>query len=260
MSNNKSFINKANLRCKKHKKRVLEISQKVSALHIGGAFSCCEIIDTIYYYFLKNKPGRFILSKGHAAIMQYVILESLGILKKKTLDNYCSKTGSLGVHPEIFTPGIVASTGSLGHGLGIGAGIAIAEPKKDIFIVLSDGELMEGSVWENILFISSNRINNIIIIIDNNDLQSATRASDTHPELYPIKSKILSFGWDVKECNGHNQIEIIKKINQRNKKKPFALIAKTVKGNSISFMKNIPKWHYRSPNKTEYLKALQELS
>ncbi len=246
-------------RCKSHRLRVLEISQKVPAIHIGGSFSCCEIIDTIYYNFIIKNNSKFILSKGHAAIMQYVILESLGIIKKKDLENYCSKKGSLGVHPEIFTSGIEASTGSLGHGLAIGAGMAIANPKKDIFVVISDGELMEGSIWESILFISSNKINNIKLIIDNNNLQSATRATDTHPSLYPIKEKLKSFGWDAKDCDGHNSKKLFKKLNIKTKKKPFALIAKTIKGHPISFMKNVPKWHYRSPNQEELKKAIEEL-
>ena len=157
--------------------------------------------------------------------MQYVILESLGIIKKKDLENYCSKKGSLGVHPEIFTSGIEASTGSLGHGLAIGAGMAIANPKKDIFVVISDGELMEGSIWESILFISSNRINNIKLIIDNNNLQSATRATDTHPSLYPIKKNLGPLDGMLKIVMEHNSKQLFKKLKIKNKNKTFALIA-----------------------------------
>lgn len=212
------ILNSSKKRCKLHRLRILEISQKVPAIHIGGSFSCCEIIDLIYNNYIYKKKSKFILSKGHAAIMQYVVLENLGILKKKELENYCSKKGSLGVHPEIFTSGIEASTGSLGHGLAIGVGMAIANPNKLIFILISDGELMEGSIWETALFISSNKINNIRLIIDNNDLQSATRAKHTHPTLYPIKKKFISFGWDADECNGHDTIQILKKLDYKKKK------------------------------------------
>jgi transketolase len=251
-------IKKSKERCVKFRKRLLNISQKVSALHVGGSFSVVEILDTIYN-ILKNTNDKIILSKGHCGIIQYIILEHLKIIKKKTLDLYCQPNGTIGVHPEVFTKGIEASTGSLGHGLGIAAGMAIAKKKSKIFVVMSDGELMEGSIWENILTISSRSLNNLILIIDNNDLQSATRATDTHPTLYPITKKFRSFGWDSKSCNGHSSKEIFLKIKSRDKNKPFALIARTIKGYPISFMKNVPMWHYRSPNNEEYLKAIKEL-
>ena len=245
-------------RCKNYREKILKLSQKVSALHIGGAFSSVEIVDTIFNK-LKKKNDKFILSKGHAGILQYVVLNDLGFISNKTLYNYCTKNGILGVHPDYGNPGIEASTGSLGHGLAIAAGLAYKEKKKNIYVLLSDGELQEGSVWEATLLISSLKINNIIIIIDNNGLQSSTWARDTHPTLNPIKKKFLSFGWDAQTCNGHNYFEILKTISRRSKTKPFALIAKTYKGYPISFMKNKPVWHYRSPTRKEYLKALKEL-
>lgn len=258
----KRFQEISTIRRYKYRKRLLDLSQKVTALHIGGSFSCLEILDVIYNFLLNKKnKDKFILSKGHSAIMQYIILEDHKIIKKKDLDNYCQNTGSIGVHPEIFTPGIEASTGSLGHGLALGAGMALAQnhEKQIVYIVISDGELMEGSTWETALLISSLNIKNIILIIDNNDLQSATKATDTHPTLYPIDKKFKSFGWGVAKVNGHNQKEIINKILKRDKNKPFALVAKTIKGYPISFMKNIPFWHYRAPNKEEYKIALKEL-
>tara|TARA_B100000989_G_C19486644_1_gene447802 strand:- start:182 stop:967 length:786 start_codon:yes stop_codon:yes gene_type:complete len=254
------FKKNSDKRCINYRKMLLKISQGVTALHIGGSFSCFEILDSLYFYFNRKNKAKIILSKGHAGIAQYILLEKLKIISKKFLLSYCKKNSKLGVHPEIFNPGILASTGSLGHGLAIGAGMAIAEPKKKIYVVVSDGELMEGSVWEAALFISSNKIKNIILIIDNNDLQSATSNKDTHPTLKPLDKKFRSFGWDVRNCNGHNQKQIIDKINKRNKSKPFALIAKTVKGFPISFMSNKPIWHYRSPNKEEFNKANRELN
>lgn len=252
-------IKKAKERCKKFRLRLLELSQNVSALHIGGSFSCCEILDSIYN-ILKRKNDKVILSKGHTGVMQYIILEHLNIISTKVLNGYGQKNGKIGVHPEYGTPGITASTGSLGHGLGIGAGIAISQKKNEnVYVVISDGELMEGSTWEYILFISSYKINNIILIIDNNDLQSATRASDTHPTMYPIKSKLKSFGWQALECRGNNTEDIVKNILKKKINKPLAIIAKTIKGYPISFMKNIPQWHYRSPSKKEYLKAVNEI-
>jgi len=257
MKNKKIIIN-SNNRCYQFRKRLLEISQNVSALHIGGGFSCTEIMDLILNHFHK-KNDKFILSKGHSAIMLYVMLEFKKMLKKKDLDNYCKKDGLLGVHPEIHYPGVVASTGSLGHGIGIAAGMSLSKKFNDIYILISDGELMEGSTWENVLLISSMNLKNIILVVDNNDLQSATRATDTHPTLYPIDQKFKSFGWEVKNCNGHDLQDIYYKIKNRKRNKPFALVAKTIKGFPISFMKNKPIWHYRSPNEVEYSKALIEL-
>ncbi len=253
-------FNLAKKRCKNHRLQILELSQKVQALHIGGSFSSVEIVDCIYN-MLKKKNDKFILSKGHAGIIQYVVLNQIGILSKRKLHSYCQKDGYLGVHPDYGKAGIVASTGSLGHGLGIASGIALANRgKNNYFIVMSDGELQEGSVWEAALIIGALRLNNIVVVIDNNDLQSSTRATDTHPNLYPIDNKFREFGWNVANCNGSSSKQIYSAIKNRKRDKPFALIAKTVKGYPISFMKDIPMWHYRSPNKEEYEQALKEIN
>ncbi len=245
-------------RCKLHRKEILHLSQNVQALHIGGSFSSVEIVDCIYNLLMKRND-KFILSKGHAAVIQYVLLYSLNIISKKQLYSYCQKNGYLGVHPDYGKNGINASTGSLGHGLGIACGMAIAKPKSNFYVVLSDGELQEGSVWESALTIGALNQKNIVVIVDNNDLQSSTRATDTHPNLYPIHKKFKEFGWEVGQCKGHSSAEIYSNISSRNKKKPYALIAKTIKGYPISFMKNIPMWHYRSPNNEEYHAALKEI-
>jgi transketolase len=245
--------------CKLIREKILKISQKVSALHLGGAFSSVELIEKIFFK-LKKKEDTFILSKGHAGILLYTVLNILGKIKDKELNLYCKSKGNLGVHPDYNNFGISASTGSLGHGIGLAAGMALAEinSNKKIFVLISDGELQEGSVWEAILFISSRKLKNIILIIDNNNLQSSTKTTDTHPTLYPIGKKFASFGWNVANCNGHSSLEIEKKLDL-NSKKPFVLVAKTVKGYPISFMKNDPKWHYRSPDLSEFKKAIDEI-
>ena len=120
-------------------------------------------------------------------------------------------------------------------------------------------ELHEGSTWENALIAAALKLNNLILIIDNNDLQSSTRSSKTHPNLYPVDKKFREFGWEVKKCDGHNIKKIYRALNSRKKKLPFALIAKTLKGYPISFMKNKAIWHYRSPDKKEFIKAKKEL-
>ncbi len=254
--------NSSKFRCYNHRKRILEVSQNVKALHIGGSFSSVEILDTVFFELLK-KNDKFILSKGHCGILLYVILEAQKKLTKKEVNNYCKKNSNLGVHPEIITNGVEASTGSLGHGIGIAAGISLSNihkrKKNNTYILMSDGELMEGSVWESILFIAARSINNLIVLIDNNNLQSATSNLDTHPNLTPIQKKFRSFGWDCDTCDGHNEKEIKRKILSRNKNKPYALIANTMKGNPVSFMKNVPMWHYRSPNQKEYKNALKQI-
>ena len=249
-------------RCANYRKRILELSQKVPALHIGGSFSCMEIMDVIFNSLMTKKEKElFILSKGHASILQYVILEHQSVIKKKDLNQYCQKSGFLGVHPDIGNPGINASTGSLGHGLSIAAGMALAEKskKKRVFVVLSDGELQEGSTWEAIMLIPALKLNNLILIVDNNDLQSLEKTSNTHPGLYPIEKKFKSFGWVSDICDGHNSKKIFKFLSKKNRSKPYALIAKTIKGYPISFMKNKPIWHYKSPSKEQYKLALKEL-
>ena len=256
----KKSIKKSNIRCYHYRNRILQLSQKVGALHIGGSFSSVEILDVIYN-FLKKKNDKFILSKGHCGILQYVILESKKIVSKKFLESYCQKNSKLGVHPDYGNPGIEASTGSLGHGLGIASGLAIGlSKKKEIFVVISDGELMEGTTWEYLLMISSLKINNINLFIDYNGLQSSTFSKDTHPTLNPIREKLTAFGWTADYCNGHNVTEILKKTKLKKKTKPFALICRTTKGYPINFMMNVPMWHYRSPNSSEYIKAKKILN
>ena len=246
---------------------ILEAIHHGKSSHVGSSLSCVDILIAQMQHIKNNQKtdslgsiSNIILSKGHAGIAQYILLEKLKLITKKFLFYYCKNNSKLGVHPEIFNPGILASTGSLGHGLAIGAGIAIANKKETVYVIMSDGELMEGSVWEAALFIASNNINNLVLIIDNNNLQSATSNKDTHPTLTPIDKKFKFFGWETNISNGHKQEEIIYKINKRKKNKPFALIAKTIKGYPISFMSNKPIWHYRSPNGEEYLEAIKELN
>jgi len=242
----------------KYRKKILDLSQNVQALHIGGSFSSTDIVNVVYNY-LKQKKDKFILSKGHCGILQYVILNDLKIISETFLNSYCQENSSLGVHPDYGIPGIEASTGSLGHGLGIASGLALGNRKKNIFVVMSDGELMEGSTWEYALTISSLKLKNIFLFIDYNGLQSSTWAKDTHPTLMPIDKKFQSFGWEVGICNGHNISSIIKNFNKRKKTKPFVLICNTIKGYPVSFMKDVPMWHYRSPDKEQYKFAIKFL-
>jgi transketolase len=256
-------------RCLRYRRRILDISQKVSALHIAPAFSCLEIVDCIYGGLIRPESGdTFLMSKGHGCMAQYAILEDRKVLPEGALDQYCTAEGMLGAHPDYGTPGIEASTGSLGHGLAMALGMAIAErnkakasgrPPARIFVVLSDGEMQEGSTWEAIMMASSLGVTNLVAFIDNNDFQSLGRTSETHPSFYPVVEKLQAFGWESVELNGHDAGAVFRAVAERKGDRPFCVVAKTVKGRGVSYMENVPIWHYRAPSPDEYRQALDGL-
>jgi len=262
-------LDEAKARARKYRRRILDMSQNVTALHIAGAYSCTELVDAIYNEFMRpgsergKSPDTFLISKGHGCMIQYAILEDLGILSTADLNAYCTSGGILGTHPDYGNPGIEASTGSLGHGLSMVVGMALAErgSKRDgvIYTVLSDGEVQEGSTWEAVLMASSLKLGNIVAFVDNNDFQSLGRTSETHPSFYPLTDKFVAFGWEVAEFDGHDPKAIYEAVKNRKGDKPFMGVAKTTKGKGVSYMENVPMWHYRSPNKEEYAKAIAEL-
>jgi transketolase len=257
------------MRCKRHRRRILDISQLVTALHIAGAFSCTEIVDCIYHGLMRpsgtsaKSPDTFLLSKGHGCMIQYVVLEGLGVLSAADLDAYCTPHGRLGAHPDHGNPGIEASTGSLGHGLSMAVGMALAERGRGrdgvIYVVMSDGEAQEGSTWEAVLLASSLKLANIVTFIDNNDFQSLGRTSQTHPSFYPLAAKFEAFGWETAEVDGHDSSAIFQAVTGRVGDRPLMVVARTTKGKGTSYMENVPIWHYRSPNREEYLQAIAEL-
>tara|TARA_B100001121_G_C18627229_1_gene592403 strand:- start:305 stop:1117 length:813 start_codon:yes stop_codon:yes gene_type:complete len=261
---NKKEILDAKIRCKNHRKKILDISQKVSALHVGGGFSSIEIIDFIHYQML-NKKDKFILSKGHGAIALYVVLNSLGIIDDDEISKYCTSEGKLGCHPDMGNPGINASTGSLGHGLGMCVGVGhaykIQNLKKNVVTMLSDGELQEGSTWEYLMMAANLKLDNLYIFIDHNGSQSYGITKYSHPAFYPMIEKLKSFNCEVEEVDGHDYRELLNARNVIEKKtgKPKIIFCNTVKGKPISYMENKPIWHYRSPNKDEYEIAISDL-
>ena len=252
----------AQARCRSYRKRILEVSQQVSALHIASAFSCTEIVDAVYNE-LMAEPDTFVMSKGHGCMIQYVILEEKGKLERRDLDLYCKVGGRLGCHPDYGNPGIEASTGALGHGLSMALGMAYAEKFRGkggtVYCVLSDGELQEGSSWEALMQASSLKVSNLVAFIDNNDFQSLGRTSETHPTFYPVVDKLQAFGWEAHEVDGHDAAAIVARVRGRAGDRPLALNCRTTKGKGVSFMENVPIWHYRSPNPEEYVRALDEI-
>lgn len=256
-------------RCLKFRRRILDISQTVTALHAAGAFSCLEIVDCIYFGLMRrDNEGRltdtFLLSKGHGSLAQYVVLEELGIIPREELDNFCKPGCILGTHPDYGIPGIEAATGSLGHGLPITVGMALADKilgiERTVYVVISDGELQEGSVWEAMMIAPTLGIKNLVAVVDLNDFQSLGRTSETHPNFYPVLDKVRAFGWESVEVDGHDQRAIYDAVINRKGDAPMMLIAHTIKGKGVSFMENVPIWHYRSPSPEEYQQALRELS
>jgi transketolase len=259
----KKIINSVE-RCKKYRKKILNISQGLAALHIAPAFSCIEICDYIYSNFIKEKKNEnlFIMSKGHGSIIQYVILNERKLIPDAHLKNFCKSKGKLGTHPDFGTPGIYASTGSLGHGAGLAVGRAYAKKvlkqKGTIYCLLSDGELQEGSTWEAVMMASNKNLDNLVFFVDNNDFSGLERMSNSHKSFYPVSKKFKAFNWETYSVDGHNY----KKINScfnRKQRKPKVIICKTIKGKGVSYMENTPIWHYRSPNQKEFVQAMKEI-
>lgn len=254
-------------RCRRQRRRILEVSQKVDALHVAPAFSCMEIVDTIMNVAMDAPFGghdSFILSKGHGAMAQYVVLEEAGILDPASVSRISQAGSSVGGHPDRGVPGVIASTGSLGHGLPIALGIARGNRERGItgrvFVVMSDGELMEGSVWEALLLGPSLGISEVTIVIDHNGSISRGEIVNVQPNLLPVAPKLAAFGWDTREVDGHDPMALAAALSSRTAGAPLAIIASTVKGKGVSYMEHQPIWAYRSPSPAEFAQAMSELA
>ncbi len=255
--------------------QILEMVVSSGKGHIGGALSCTDILVALYYGGIlrldPQKPqwqerDRFILSKGHSGIALFAVLADLGFFDVAELKTFGQNGSRLGGHPDRRVPGIEADTGSLGHGLGIGAGIALSAKmdSKDFltFVLLGDGECYEGSVWEALLFASHHNLNNLIAIIDRNQ-QCVLDYTEDCVSLEPFRDKLLAFGWDVEEVDGHSFKElsgVFANMRDRQSSKPLAVIADTLKGKGVSFMEGKLKWHHGVPNEEELKIARKELS
>lgn len=228
--------------------------------HIGSAMSLVEILRVLYDNFLiydSRNPklkhrDRLILSKGHGCLALYALLADKKFFDKKELLNTCEPTSFLGGHPEFKkVPGVEASTGSLGHGMPIGVGMAISaklnKEKHKIVVIMGDGEINEGSIWEAALIASKHKLNNLILVLDYNKIQSYGPVYEVM-SMEPLKEKWESFGFDVKEVNGHN-VNSLKKILKKKffkTKKPCLIICHTVKGKGLPIAENNPSWHHKN--------------
>lgn len=259
------------------RRRIINISARANVSHSGSALSTVEIITALYFHIMKINPkkpdfpfrDRFILSKGHAGAALYSVLAKRGFFPESLLNTFCFDKSPLTTHP-IFNkisgvPGVEATTGSLGHGLSIGIGMALAgkEDKKDytVYVMLSDGECDEGSVWEGFLWAGFKKLDNLIVFIDYNKIQAFGRTEEIL-DLNSLSNKLQSFRWHVQEINGHDFSQIIEAIETAKKEigQPHCIIANTIKGKGISYMEDKLEWHYRSPTGDFLEQALKELN
>jgi transketolase len=252
---------------------ILRMTSYAKASHVGSALSVVDILSILYSGVANISPNNvqaldrdvLILSKGHAASALYAVLAIQGYFPKQLLDNYCENGAKLGGHvTSSELVGIELSTGSLGHGLPFATGKALASKisnkKNKIFVILGDGELDEGSNWEALLFASHHKLDNLIVIVDYNNLQSLTTVKDTL-NLEPLKDKFNSFGSYVINVNGHDHLALNKVFKEaiNINGKPVVIIANTIKGKGVSYMENKVKWHYSTPNQDELVQALNEI-
>lgn len=272
MQERTDIINDLEKLSRKIRINVLKMVNSGKSSHVASVFSMVDILSVLYGHILKfdkdkprwKKRDRLILSKGHAGAGIYATLAEVGFFPLDKLKTHYLNGSYLSGHvSHLGINGVEFSTGSLGHGLSVAAGIALAgkinNSQFKVYTIISDGECDEGSNWEAILFSSHFKLNNLTVIIDRNKYQSIKKTEDTI-SLEPLSDKWKAFGWDVIEVDGHNFIELVNSFESSSKTpKPVCIIANTIKGKGVSFMENNILWHYRSPQGDEFSKALLEL-
>jgi len=256
------------------RKRIIETGANSRIPHIGSCLSCLDLLVYLYWNELDIDPqkpidpyrDRFLLSKGHGAPALFQVLAERGFFDKERLLEFGQPGSVFHEHPPKpgYIPGVEAATGSLGHGLSMALGMAISakltDKKYRCYVILSDGECNEGSIWEAALLAPALKLNNLTAIIDFNKWQ-ATGRSEEVMSLQPLNLKWQSFGWHVQEINGHEFHEIEEAVRNAKlvKNKPSMIVANTIKGKGVSFMEDDNNWHYKIPNKDELKLALEEL-
>jgi transketolase len=257
---------------RKIRAHALRMVYRAKASHIGSCLSMADILAVLYTRVLHIDPlnpddpdrDRFILSKGHAAAILYATLAERGFFSTSELDTFCENASRLTGHVSHGLPGIEVSTGSLGHGLPIAVGAALAARadgrSSKVFCLLSDGECDEGSNWEAILFAPHHKLENLIVIVDYNKIQSFGRVSEVL-ELEPFAEKWRAFRWNTIEVDGHDlgALETIFASIPRQPGRPTVVIAHTIKGKGVGFMEDRLEWHYKSPSVEQLEKALAEV-
>jgi transketolase len=253
------------------RRTVLELSRRANVGHIGSCLSVADILAAFYGGVLRiedpdaEERDRFLLSKGHAALALYAALHLRGWVTEEQLDSFGRNGTALGVHPEHVVPGIDFCSGSLGHGLSVGAGSALAARMQSsgrrVFVLMSDAELNEGSTWEAVMFAAHQRISNLVAIVDWNRQQALGYTKDVLDVDQPAE-RWKAFGWDVVEVDGHDIEEMVRcarSLDFSPGGRPHALIARTTFGKGVSFMESQIKWHYWPMSETEFSQAMTEV-
>ncbi len=254
------------------RKKIYKIAHFAGGGHMGASFSMADIISVLYFddilkYDSSNpnweERDKFVLSKGHASYALYAALAKAGYFPESELRNVGQVGSKLGGHPKMHEiPGVEASTGALGHGLSYAIGIAYAnkvdDRKSHVYVVLGDGECQEGSIWEGALSAPTLELDNLTVVVDHNKLQAMDDLENI-VHMKPFADKWKAFGWNVVEIDGHNYAEIKEALLTRQKRRPTLVIANTIKGKGVSFMENVPIWHYRMPNEQELPILMEEL-
>lgn len=256
------------------RRSVVKMVHRAQSAHVGSSLSMADLLAALYGGgILRLDPNhaedpsrdRFILSKGHASAGLYSTLALKGFFPKDWLDSFYQNGGKLSGHVSYpGVPGIEFSSGSLGHGLSVACGMALASKQEGlagrVFAMLSDGECDEGSIWEAALFAPHHKLDNLIVLLDYNKIQSLGHVKDVL-DLEPLGKKWESFGWAVREIDGHNMTEILATLSSLpfTAGRPSCVVAHTVKGKGVSFMENKLLWHYRNPTAEDVEKALVEI-
>ena len=258
---------------KRIRRHAVRMTNLGGSSHVGSVLSMADVVAVLYGDIMRIDPlhpewpdrDRFILSKGHAGAGIYAALAESGFFPLEWLEKHCADGSVLSGHvSHKGVPGVELSTGSLGHGLPVGAGMAygakLDEAGHRVFVLLSDGECDEGSTWESVLFSSHHGLDNLTAIVDYNKIQSLATVAETLA-LEPFADKWTAFGWSVVEVDGHDHHALYAQLSQLPKVtgKPTCVIAHTVKGKGVSFMERSVLWHYRTPRGSEYDEALNEL-
>ena len=253
------------------RKRLLQVIFNAGAGHTGGGLSCMDILNVLYHRILRISPSnildphrdRYVQSKGHCVEALYSVLADRGFFPESDLETVCHYQSHFVGHPTRHIPGVEMNTGALGHGLPICVGMSLAAKMDQapyrVFTLLGDGELAEGSNWEAALAAAHYKLDHLCAILDYNTLQITLLTSEVM-DTSPVVEKWKSFGWDVREIDGHNYDELTQALGERGSDgKPVFVVAHTIKGKGVSFMENVAKWHHGVPSEKEFYDALAEL-
>jgi transketolase len=255
------------------RRSILTMVHRAQSGHVGGSLGATELVVTLYHAIMRHDPARpdweerdrFVLSKGHCTPVIYAVLADCGYFPKADLEEFRRPGSHLQGHPyQPKTPGIEASTGTLGLGISTGLGMALAAKIKGqghrVFILCGDGEIQEGQAWEAAMFGNKYRLDNVVAFVDRNYLQTDGDSEKVMP-LDPLAPKWKAFGWDTHEIDGHDSRQIVETVEKASatKGRPSMIVARTTKGKGVSFMEDVAKWHGTPPTDEEYARAMAEL-